>query len=333
MNELSSRLKVVIRGTGSIGMRHARVFRDLLGMETISVSRRLDRTLLLKKEGYATAQSLPEAITGSDTILIVASDTSHHVEDAMTGVLLGCRSILIEKPISPALADSLELQRTISKTNTQAFVACNLRFDAGLNLFRQQLEAIGEIHHVRIEAQSYLPEWRPQRLYQESYSASIKEGGVLRDLIHEIDYAIWLYGEPTSVTAQLSNSGRLEIAAEESADLLWRAPSGATVSIRLDYVTRHYRRVMTAFGSKGDLTWDFSAQAITLRTLKSDPLTTMAPQDRDEMMRMQAVAFVNAATNGNSGQLATFEEGMFAMAVCDAARVSSSTGRAEAIGE
>jgi predicted dehydrogenase len=77
------------------------------------------------------------------------------------------------------------------------------------------------------------PEWRPARDYRESYSASSEQGGVLRDLIHEIDYAVWLYGKPVAIIAQLSNSGRLGIAAEESADLLWRTPCGATVSIRL----------------------------------------------------------------------------------------------------
>lgn len=331
MKAASSQLKVVIRGTGSIGMRHNRVFRDLLGMPTVAVSRRLDRILLLQKDGYVTARSLSEAITGKDFILVVASDTRRHVEDAMAGIWLGCGYVLIEKPIAPAVADTLQLQEAISKTNTKVFVACNLRFDSALNLFRQRLQEIGEIHHVRIEAQSYLPEWRPQRDYRESYSVSPEEGGVLRDLIHEIDYAVWLYGKPAAVTAHLSNSGQLGIAAEESADLLWHTPFGATVSIRLDYVTRHYRRMMTAFGSKGDLTWDCPTHTIKLRTLESGLVTTGVPQDRDEMMRMQAAAFVNAATSGISGQLATLEEGIFAIAVCDAARISSSTGRTASI--
>ncbi len=38
-------------------------------------------------------------------------------------------------------------------------------------------------------AQSWLPDWRPDRDYRESYSARLDEGGVLRDLVHEIDYA------------------------------------------------------------------------------------------------------------------------------------------------
>jgi predicted dehydrogenase len=333
MKAMSSHLKVVIRGTGSIGMRHIRVFRDLLGMRTIAVPKRLDRALSLQQEGYATARSLSEAISGEDSIVVVATDTGHHVKDAESAISLGCNVLLIEKPLSSNHAEAMELKRTTSRANVKAFVACNLRFDSGLNAFRERLNDIGEIHHVRIEAQSYLPEWRPNRDYRESYSANLEEGGVLRDLIHEIDYAVWLYGKPTDVTARLNNSGRLGIAAEESADLLWCTPNGGIVSIRLDYVTRHYRRKMTAFGSKGDLTWDFSSQTIQLQALDNTPITSVMPQSRDEMMGMQAAAFVNAATNKNTGQLATLEEGIFAIAVCDAARISSSTGRTESIRE
>lgn len=333
MTAKSSDLKVIVHGTGSIGMRHIRVFRDLLEMRTVAVPKRLDRALSLQQEGYATAPTLSEAISGEDSIVVVATDTGHHVGDANSAISLGCSALLIEKPLSSNLAEAMELKRVVSRATAKVFVACNLRFDSGLNAFRERLNDIGEIHHVRVEAQSYLPEWRPNRDYRESYSASLEEGGVLRDLIHEIDYAVWLYGKPTAVTARLTNSGRLGIAAEESADLLWCTPNGAIVSIRLDYVTRHYRRRMTAFGNKGDLTWDFPSQTIHLQTLENSPVTTVMPQSRDEMMRMQAAAFVNAAVNGSGEQLATLEEGIFAVALCDAARVSSSSGRSESIGE
>ena len=188
-------------------------------MQTIAVPCRLDRRLWLQKEGYATAGSLSETITDERSLLVVASDTNRHVEDALEGISLGCNSVLIEKPLASTLSDIPNLSATAAQKRAKVFVACNLRFDAGLILFRECLPEIGKLHHIRIEAQSYLPEWRPQRDYRESYSASSEQGGVLRDLIHEIDYAIWLFGKPAAVTAQLSNSGELGISAEESADI------------------------------------------------------------------------------------------------------------------
>ena len=62
-------------------------------------------------------------------------------------------------------------------------------------------------------------------------------------------------------------------------------------------------------------------------------MTMQVPPDRDEMMRAQPTAFVSASVNRSSGQLATLQEGIFAIALCDAARISSVTGRTEPIRE
>ena len=42
---------------------------------------------------------------------------------------------------------------------------------------------------------SYLPGWRPGTDYRQSYSAQRRlGGGVLLDVIHEVDYAAWVLG-------------------------------------------------------------------------------------------------------------------------------------------
>ena len=42
---------------------------------------------------------------------------------------------------------------------------------------------------------SYLPNWRINIPYYKSSSASIKGGGVIRDLSHEIDFISWIFGD------------------------------------------------------------------------------------------------------------------------------------------
>ena len=87
-------------------------------------------------------------------------------------------------------------------------------------------------------ARWFFPDWRPNRDYRRSYSSRAEDGGVLRDLIHEIDYAVWLFGRPQSVFAKLFNLGRLGIEAEETVDLYWQAMAGYGISIHLDYLSR-----------------------------------------------------------------------------------------------
>ena len=324
---------VIVAGTGSIGMRHLRVFRDMLGLRTIAVPKRTSRIAALHEEGFEACASLAEAVKAGGRLLVVASDTAEHLHDAIEGISLGCSAVLVEKPISATANGTERLALLAESIGGRVFVACNLRFESGMLRFRDRLPEIGQIHHVRIEAQSFLPDWRPQRDYHSSYSANAEQGGALRDLIHEIDYAVWLFGRPSGVSAFLSNAGSLGIAAEESADLMWRTPQSATASLRLDYVTRPQSRTMTAFGNAGQLEWNLPAHTVTLTNTTDAPAIEEIRQERDTMMAAQAMAFVKAATGGSHENLATLSDGIFAIALCDAARRSSSSGRQEIISQ
>jgi predicted dehydrogenase len=184
---------------------------------------------------------------------------------------------------------------------------------------------------VRIECQSFLPEWRPGTDYKRGYSARADEGGVLRDLIHEIDYATWLFGTPEAVFAQLNNSGALGIESDEAADIVWRVAGGATVSIRLDYLTRIPRRKIRAFGELGDIEWDYIAKTVSLNLAGQRQRTWTTTQERDDMMREQANAFTHLAAAHQFPCMATLEEGAIAVAICDTARKSSQSGRVEPV--
>ena len=103
-----------------------------------------------------------------------------------------------------------------------------LRFDEGLRRFRARLPDVGPVYAARIESQSYLPAWRPEQDYTGTVlGAPRRRWSPARSPIHEIDYAVWLYGRPQEVMCRLTSLGQLGIGAETTADLLWTAPSGA----------------------------------------------------------------------------------------------------------
>ena len=164
---------VLVRGAGSIGVRHARVLAEsgrtrvavfpIRGGERPELA--LDGILLIE-----TASDVPAALDG----VIVATDTIRHVADALE--FADRCPVLVEKPVA---TDALEGQRLRSATrDSRVFVAYCMRFDRGLTAMRQLFPDIGRIRHVRIECQSYLPDWRPGRDYRSSYSARAREGGV-----------------------------------------------------------------------------------------------------------------------------------------------------------
>jgi predicted dehydrogenase len=278
-------------------------------------------------EAFALVDSYASATAQGATAAIIATATGRHLTDAMDGIAAGYH-LLVEKPVASSAAGLDALETAARDARRHVFVGCCLRFHASLLRFRELLPRIGEVHHVRIECQSFLPDWRPGTDHRVSYSARRDEGGVLRDLIHEIDYAAWLFGWPSAVWARLGNTGALGIDAEEWAELGWEAPSARAVSIRLDYLTRPSRRIMRAHGERGTLEVDLVGHRVVLQLAGEPAYTADVPQERDDMMRDQARAFLTAASGGDPGDLATLEEGAKALAICDAARASSETGEA-----
>ena len=324
-------LRVAVIGTGSVGLRHVALLQQTQGVEPIAVSVRA--AAVGRDAGVLAASSLMEAAEIGATLCVVATDTGRHAEDAAIAAQYGF-DVLVEKPLDIDRLRGRWLCDQVGANGGSVFVGYVLRFSESLNLFRQLCASVGSVHSVRIECQSYLPDWRPNRPYRDSYSARAAEGGVLRDLSHEIDYAGWLFGWPRTLQARLSNNGSLGIAAEEAADLLWEGPEGYSVSIRLDYLSRPTRRHMVATGELGTLEWDGVAGVVTLSLAGKAPVTHRVSQTTDAMFMAEQRAFISASGAGDGvidPRLATGEEGLRTLAVCDAARRAGLSHREEPV--
>lgn len=321
---------VIVRGTGSIGSRHLRVLRELVGVAPIAFPFRPSSAPALRNADFEVATTLDQVKLLRPDAAIVASRTSSHVKDAIALMEAGC-DVLIENPLSVDSSELNQLAHCARRLEKKVFVGCYLRFDKGLLMFREQIASIGRLHSVRIECQSYLPDWRPGRDHRSGFAATENEGGVLRDLFHELDYATWIFGRPKTVFAKLENFGILGIDSDESADLFWHTETHVPVSVHLDYLTRNNHRGIRAYGDLGEIEWRAQDNSVIVRIAGADEKLINFQQARDDHYAQQSTQFLYAMTHGEAGNLATFEDGAFTMALCDAARRSSETGRMEEI--
>ena len=296
----------------------------------VAVPKRPHRVRELADEGYSTARQLDEAVSLGVSLCIVATDTGSHIADGLSAVNHGL-DVLVEKPLGMEAQEASHLRDYAKQVHRNVFVGCVLRFSESLNIFRDLLDEVGRLHSVRIECQSYLPDWRPDRPYQQSYSARPKEGGVLLDMVHEIDYAGWLFGWPAKLNARLSNLNVLDIEAEEVAEISWQTPAGCVVSINLDYLSRPARRRVRASGERGTIEWDGIAGTVTLMVAGAPDRVLESSQTRNEMFTAQACAFVNAGGAVFDSRLATADDGVKSLAVCGAARQASKSSKEEAV--
>lgn len=329
VDRLSEAPRVIVRGGGSIGQRHARVL-TLLGADVaLWPVRRRSEPASQPTSGGPSVHTLDDssgpAALRSAHLVVVATDTGRHVADAIEALNAGAGRILVEKPVAQTRVQAQPL--AAHPRGSDVWVAAPLRAHEA---FRQLITLVGEVGaptsaHVR--CQSWLPDWRRDRDYRESYSARLDEGGVLRDLVHELDYAEVLLGRPTLLGAHLDHTGPLDIEAEQAATLLWRTDT-ATVTCRLDYVTRPPTRGITVHGPDGALDWDLTTAALTRLDTTGRTTTTsfLADLDRDTVMATQARGALeltpdtNPAQRHTAGAPATLAEGLATLELCDQAR-------------
>jgi len=216
------------------------------------------------------------------------------------------------------------------RNGRRVFVGCVLRFSASLNAFRAHLARVGRLHSVHIECRSFLPDWRPGQPYKDSYSAREDEAGYFgsrpRDRLRRLALRV-----PASALRPGRNLGRLGIAADEQAEMSWEADSGAVVTVGLDYLTRPTRRGICAAGELGTLTWNAVEQGVTVSVAGEAAATQRLAEERNNMFRAQAAAFVASCQDGRDVALATAEDGVRALAVIEAARRSMATDRSEEV--
>lgn len=255
--------RILVAGLGSIGRRH---LRNLLALG-------IDDLILLrtKVEPVPEDPSLPvvtnleEALDCKPDAVIVCNPTAHHLDVALPAAKAGCH-LFIEKPLSQNW-DSVELLLCeVAKQKSIACVGFDLRFDPGLVKVREILASgvLGRITAIQAQVGQYLPDWHPWEDYRRSVSARKETGGgVILDLIHEIDYVLWLMGDVREVSCMLGQVSQLEIETEDTAAILLRFSNGAIGTISLDYVQRILSRSCRLIGNGGSLIWDLPSQKVS----------------------------------------------------------------------
>lgn len=219
-------MKTIIVGFGSIGKRHYQVLTEL-GHECVIVSRHY------KEKNQEIYSSLSEAQGVNPDYIVIANESSLHISTLRESLRYfpSCK-YLIEKPLSNEKLNIDDID------NGKIFIGYNLRFHPIL----QKIKSIVDKEKVltcNIYVGQYLPNWRPNRDYRDSYSASYAQGGgVLFDLSHEIDYASWLFGQPKKSTGIISKLSSLEIDSPDVAVLLSSYINCEVACIHMDYLDR-----------------------------------------------------------------------------------------------
>lgn len=212
-------MNVLIQGLGSIAQKHITALKELIpnaviyGLRSSINSRKI--------EGIVNIYSYEQLPVKPDFI-IICTPTEFHREGIKNAMKLGV-PLMIEKPAFHTIDESDKiLINELEQKKIKTYVACNLRFHSvliALNGFLKENK--NRINEVNVYCGSYFPDWRPNRDYKNMYSAKNQEGGGIHlELIHELDYMLWLFGVPLSSKRVLSSKSSIDIEAADFAHYL-----------------------------------------------------------------------------------------------------------------
>ncbi|EKD91637.1 MAG: Oxidoreductase protein [uncultured bacterium] len=216
----------LVIGYGSIGKRHASTLTDLGCQVSLVTQQTIPQ--------YPFYQSIENALAAKKTdYIVIANATSLHESTLVSVLNTGFTGkMLVEKPL---FSNPININ---VKNTGNIFVGYNLRFNETLSQLKRLL-IDEQLISFSARVGQYLPTWRSNSDYKNSYSAKKKEGGgVLRDLSHELDYAAWICGDAESVTALGGKFSELEIDSDDTYSILQRTQKCSSVMIHLDYLGR-----------------------------------------------------------------------------------------------
>ena len=325
-------LKALIIGLGSIGRRHLQILAQMDDGKIICCRSGKGRVVpgFDAKHGVKTVNNLNQAIAEKPDFAIIANPTSLHVETALSLASAGI-PFLIEKPVSDRLEGLDSLQRTVSEQSIPVMVSFQLRHHPGYKQLLQMINSgeIGKPLSLQGYVGQYLPEWRPNEDYRQSYSAK-KDlgGGVILDLCHEIDIAISILGNVNKVSCLCDHYSDLQIETEDMADITMEHTSKTLSHVHLNYLERGYEWVTKVMGTLGTVIWDYRRGYVKIIRADSTSRRWNDPNgfERDWLFREQLKQWLEVL-DGKTVPAVNLVEGIAVTKVALAAKRSSQEKR------
>lgn len=279
----SSIKKIAVIGCGSIGKRHIQNFISL-GQEVIAYNRSDSKRFEIEKKfNIPTFSSLNKLYKTFDTDLsVICTPANMHIKNAKLAIENN-NHLFIEKPVSLINQSIDDLEKSISKAGLFSHIGCNMRFHYGPQKIKDYLnrKVIGRPIFSKIWCGSFLKNWHPKEDYKKMYSANKKEGGgVLLDLIHEVDLSYWLFKEPERIKAFVSNSQSLGIRTEDIADIIFLYKKNFHLNMNLNYLERPVKRGIFIHGTKGSIEWSLEKNFFIHSNFTNGKITKINPPSK-----------------------------------------------------
>ncbi|HVL61832.1 MAG TPA: Gfo/Idh/MocA family oxidoreductase [Microbacterium sp.] len=322
-------LRAGLLGVGMMGRHHARVLRELPGVDLVAIADPGGDPHGVAGD-LAILPDVDAMIAVGIDIAVVAIPTRFHYDAALKLAEAGVHT-LVEKPIAQTVEQGREMTDAFAARGLVGAVGHIERFNPALQELRRRIATgdLGEVYQIATRRQGPFP-------------SRIADVGVVKDLgSHDVDLTAWVaQSEYASIAAQtLHKSGR---EFEDMVLATGRLQNGVLVSHVVNWLSPMKERVTIVTGeygafvadtSTGDLTFFRNGTVATeweavsaFRGVSEGDMTRFAFAKR-EPLRVEHEAFRDAVL-GVRSDVVTMLEGLRTLVVVEGAIESARSGQA-----
>lgn len=292
-------MNFVVIGSGSIAQRYVAILNTDFDAKITIIS---DFQSVALCEYLMMSRSQGKEIFEENSLffdaIIIASENKSHLED-FNNFSKFSNKILFEKPLLNRPLTNRE-NSNLEKFTGEVRVSSPLRFHEAFTKINSHIQSIGDLNIVEVRCQSWLPSWRPNRDYRDGFWNDSSQGGVLREIIHELDYLGNLFGPLAVEWVSSTNSKALGLKVESGVSAILRTASGLIIDLRLDFSTHENRRYLRIDGDLGSLHWNVLEGTLNLTASSHrDSIVFKDDLDRNKTFKRQ----IDSLLNPNSWQI------------------------------
>ena len=250
---MSTNIRTGIIGYGLSGRVFHAPFIDVVeGYDLSKISTSRAESIALIEERYPVTAIVPDGKNIIEDpeidLVIVTSPNTDHFRWAREALLAG-KHVVVEKPFTVEVAEADELIELARRQQKILTVYHNRRFTSDSRTVRKLLDSglLGDIMDYESHFDRYRTEPRPNGAWREQ---PLPGSGIFYDLgSHLIDQALWFFGMPTAVTAEI-NAQRAWAKADDHFDVRLHYPS-FTATLKSGMICRIPGPTFMLHGTKG----------------------------------------------------------------------------------
>ena len=320
-------IKVAVVGAGYIGGVHANACNKINNAKVVAVvDKVLEKAKILAKKLNAESYSDFDKLLSNKDIDVVAICTPTFLHAEMVEKSAKAKKhIFCEKPIALTIEETKQMIKAIKDNKVKAMVGHVLRFWPEYVVAKEILEegSIGKPLHIFCERLGVIPDWAESEWNKQENLG----GGAALDLqIHDLDYLIFLLGEPLFVNSQGIYNEKLGGWAHMTSLIKFKSGQSGCVNAGWSVQGKFpFTMLLRIICEKGTIEWisrasenisetlDGKAQKSSVKVYKSDgEIITEKTRDIDPFYS-QWDYFIRCIEENKEIDNATFEDGKMSL--------------------